>query len=106
MNAEARYAEIVEALRDAPGVAQSTRRGFSRSGLMVHDKLFATLRRGDLLLKLPQPRVEAIIAAAQGTAFDAGRGRPMKEWVTVAFKAQRNWLDLAREAMAFVASQT
>jgi len=99
---EEAYAAIVEALGELPGVSQSTKKGFGFSGLMVGGKLFATLRKDELLLKLPAPRVEALIAAGDGTRFDPGHGRPMKEWVTVRPGSGEDWLELAREAMRFL----
>ena len=60
---------------------------------------------GAFVVKLPQQRVDALIAAGDGQRFDPGHGRVMKEWATVAASAQEHWLSLAREALAFVASQ-
>ena len=40
--------------------------GFGRSALRVENKIFAMLVRGHLVLKLPRPRVDALIAAAGG----------------------------------------
>ncbi|RAK61852.1 hypothetical protein DJ021_15805 [Phenylobacterium hankyongense] len=58
------------------------------------------MRGETLLLKLPAARVAELIAAGVGSPFDANKGRPMKEWVTVG--AEAGWLALAREAAAFV----
>ncbi len=74
---EARYAAIVQALCAEPDVASGAGKGFGSGGLMVHGKLFATLRKDELLLKLPAGRVSGLIAA-------------------------EGWLALAREAQAFV----
>jgi hypothetical protein len=97
----ARYAELVEALLEAPAVTQSDRKGFGFAGLMIGGKLFATLRQDELLLKLPAVRVAALIDAGEARSFDAGRGRPMKQWVLVS-AASPAWLQLAREALRFV----
>jgi TfoX/Sxy family transcriptional regulator of competence genes len=71
-------------------------------GLRVGGKIFAMLVRGDLVVKLPRERVDALIAAGRGHAFDPRRdGRLMKEWLV--FQGDDPpWLDLAREAYAFV----
>jgi hypothetical protein len=110
MTPDDRFAAIVEALLGEPGVtppagdAGSTRK-FGDNGLKVDNKIFAMLVRGDLVVKLPRERVDALIAAEQGKPFDRGQGRPMKEWVTVVPTSAVDWLALAREAKAFVASR-
>ena len=68
---------------------------------MIGGKLFATLRGPDLLLKLPSERVTALIAAKEGQPFDAGKDKPMREWVTVGPQSHAKWLSLAQEAMQF-----
>jgi TfoX/Sxy family transcriptional regulator of competence genes len=102
---EERYAEIVAALAGLPNVSQSMQKGFGASGLTIDGKLFAILRKDELLLKLPKPRVEALITAGDGRPFDRGQGRPMKEWLTVKPTATQDWLALAREAMQFVSGK-
>ena len=98
---EAHYAAIVAALIKAKGVTISSRRGFGQSGLMIHEKLFAVLRGPTLLLKLPADRVAELIASKEGNAFDAGKGKPMREWITIGPHAHAKWLQLAREALQF-----
>ncbi|MBV9231741.1 MAG: hypothetical protein JOZ18_20700 [Chloroflexi bacterium] len=108
---EERFATIVEELLSYPGVtppadeAQSKKR-FGSSGLKVHDKIFAMLVRGKLVVKLPKLRVDALIASGEGERFDPRHdGRLMKEWVTLEPTSEEKWLPLAREAMEFVASK-
>jgi TfoX/Sxy family transcriptional regulator of competence genes len=71
-------------------------------GLRVGGKIFAMLVQGDLVVKLPRERVDALIAAGRGHAFDPRRdGRLMKEWLV--FRGDEPpWVDLAREAYDFV----
>ncbi|HEX4355221.1 MAG TPA: hypothetical protein VHZ95_19955, partial [Polyangiales bacterium] len=45
---------------------KSARRIFGSNGLKVNGKLFALSVKGALVLKLPQARVDALIAAKQG----------------------------------------
>ncbi len=59
-------------------------------------------RRGGLVLKLPRDRVAGLVASGDGTTFDAGKGKPMKEWVVVRKGSNSHWLSLAEEALAFV----
>jgi hypothetical protein len=108
---EARFAALVEALRGNVGVSQSadtpgSKSGFGASGqLKMHEKIFAMLVSGKLVVKLPKPQVDALIAAGAGERFDPRRdGRLMKQWIVVGPTSDEDWLPLAREAMTFVAS--
>ena len=58
-----------------------------------------------LVLKLPRPRVDDLIASGAGHRFDPGHGRVMKEWITLDDDSDQDWLPLAREALAFVRSK-
>ncbi len=104
---EERFATLVEELISYPDVTPpSDGKGFGSSGLKIHHKIFAMLVRGKLVVKLPKPRVEALIASGDGERFDPRHdGRLMKEWVTIDSTSEEQWLPLAREAMEFVASQ-
>lgn len=107
---EARFATIVEALRGEPDVsygadAPGSKRGFGSSALKVDGKIFAMLVRGTFVVKLPRPRVDALVAAGDGERFDRGDGRLMKEWLAVEATAGEGWLALASEAMAYVRSR-
>jgi hypothetical protein len=107
---EERFATIVEALLSHPDVTPpsdgtQSKKGFGSSGLKIHNKIFAMLVKGKLVVKLPRSRVDALIASGDGERFDPGHGRLMKEWVAVEPTSEQEWLPLAREAMEFVASQ-
>lgn len=77
---------------------------FASLGLQVDGKIFAMVVRGKLVLKLPKPRVDELVAKKAGTYFDPGHGRPMKEWISMS-AAKPDPLTLAREAFAFVGGQ-
>jgi len=73
--------------------------------MRIHNKIFAMLVKGKLVVKLPKPRVDALIASGDGDRFDPRHdGQLMKEWVSVEPTPEEEWLTLAREAMEFVAS--
>ena len=108
---EERFATIVEELISNPDITppsteSQSKKGFGSSALKVHNKIFAMLIEGKLVIKLPKHRVDALIASGAGERFDPRHdGRLMKEWVTVEPTFEEGWLDLSREAMEFVASQ-
>jgi hypothetical protein len=101
-SAEKRFARIVDALSGDDGVTVGGgKRGFGSDALQVNGKIFAMLRRGALVVKLPAARVAELISAGVATPFDAGKGRPMREWATLDERAGRRWLSLGREALAY-----
>ena len=65
-------------------------------------KIFAMLVWGELVVKLTRRRVDALVASGDGRPFDAGRGRIMKEWVSLDPGSSLSWPALAREALQFV----
>jgi hypothetical protein len=101
-----RYDAIVEALLTEAGVTFGPPgSGFGSTALKTEGKIFAMLVGNALVVKLPRPRVEAIIAAGDGQPFDPGTGRIMKEWVAVTPTSKTPWLSLAQDARYFVAAQ-
>jgi hypothetical protein len=101
---EARYASLVDQLGGRRKVRHvSEGKGFGSSGqLKVEGRIFAMLVRGELVLKLPRDRVDSLVAAGQGRHFDAGKGRPMREWFVLSPASRRPWTALAKEALEFV----
>ena len=102
-DATAAFGRIVAAFARDPRVTPPApeRGAFGSNGLKVDGKIFAMLVRGSLVLKLPRDVVEAFVASGRGEPFETGGGRVMKEWVVIR-DVQAKWLDLAREAHAFV----
>lgn len=105
--AEEGFAVIANALSEKHGVTKpdppaASAPRFGSSALRVDGRIFAMVSRGRLVLKLPSQRVVELIDSGDGDAYDAGKGRPMKEWVSLDPKRQDHWLDLAKEALEFV----
>jgi hypothetical protein len=94
---------VSEEFRDRPGVSSGTGFG-SNPGLRAGGKIFAMLSHGALVVKLPAARVDELIAEGVAERFDAGKGRPMREWATVAVDHAARWRDLADDAFRFVSS--
>ncbi|MCW2783028.1 MAG: hypothetical protein JWR35_3477 [Marmoricola sp.] len=100
---EERFAILVDELVGEPGVTPpGASRGFGSHALRVEGRIFAMLVRGELVMKLPAVRVDAIVEGGDGTRFDANKGTPMKEWLALDGDSSLPWADLAREALAFV----
>jgi hypothetical protein len=97
-----RYEDLIDELVGIEGVTPPRRGGgFGRSAVRFHGKIFVMLVRGRLVLKLPAPRVEALVAAGEGVHFDANKGTPMKEWLSLDPDSAQEWLPIAREALDF-----
>jgi hypothetical protein len=84
--ADVDHAELFEALcAEYAGVTGVTGpsggSGFGASALKINNKIFAMLVDGRLVVKLPATRVTELIETGGGLPFDAGKGKPMKEWV-------------------------
>ena len=106
MSSSERQVALFESLCDAyagmSGVTvPSGGTGFGSSAIKINKSIFAMLVDDRIVVKLPAARVAQLISDAAGVPFDAGKGRPMKEWVglTVDDSACR---ELVAEAMAFV----
>ncbi|TCK21629.1 hypothetical protein [Pseudonocardia endophytica] len=99
---DARFHDLCLTFADQPDVEQpGGDRAFGSAALTTGRKIFAMLVGGRLVVKLPAARVAESIADGTGERFEGSRGRPMKEWLTVADTA--DWSAIAREAHAFVA---
>lgn len=108
---EERFAMVVGELLSNPDVTPpseetQSKKEFGSSALKIHNKIFAMLVKGKLVVKLPKPRVDALIASGDGERFDPRKnGQLMKEWVVLEPTSAEEWLHLSREAMEFVASK-
>lgn len=96
-----RFASISKEELGRRGVTAGTGFG-SNPGLRIRGKIFAMLVRDELVVKLPRERVAELTDAGVGRKFDAGKGRPMKEWLSVPARFGRRWEGLVDEARSFV----
>jgi hypothetical protein len=102
---EDRFRDLVDELAGTDGVTPPRGgSGFGRSAMRFQNKIFAMFVRGRLVLKLPADRVDALVAAGEGVHFDANKGTPMKEWLSLDPDCGLAWLPLACEALEFVRS--
>ena len=100
-----KFAEVVEALREQPSVSHDSEASnrFGSSALKVNGKIFAMVSSaGEFVVKLPRQRVQSLEASQAGKRFQAGKGRPMQEWLSLRPDSEQEWLPLAREALRFV----
>jgi len=103
MTPERRYAELVRKLSSNPGVTISSGKGFGSTGqLKAGGRIFAMLVRGELVVKLPRSRVDELVGQGDGARFDAGKGKPMREWFVLSPSSGMRWPGLAEEALNFV----
>ena len=86
---------------EEPGLERG--RVFHSDGLKTAGKLCAFVTKGELVVKLPAERVSELIAAGTGLPFDAGKGRPMKEWVRLRPEDEAACTAYVLEARSFVA---
>lgn len=106
---EEAFSKIIEAFATTPGVTVGAKgkKGFGSSALRVKDKIFAMVSsKGSFVVKLPQERVDELLASGSGKRFDPGHGRLMREWIELDPGSQNSWIALAKEAKSFVAKRS
>jgi hypothetical protein len=106
MSSKKSQAALFEALCvDYAGVAGVTvpegGSGFGSNALKINRSIFAMLVDDRLVVKLPAGHVAELISSGDGLPFDAGKGKPMKEWVVLSVDDDA-CRELVAEAMAFV----
>ena len=97
-----RFADLVDELVGDDVTPPTGGRGFGRSALRCGGKIFAMLVRAELVVKLPRARVDELVEVGEGERFDANKGTPMKEWLTLHPDSELDWSALALEALAHV----
>jgi hypothetical protein len=100
---EEKFWDLAEPLLGQPEVTRSTMMGFPC--LRIRGQFFASTDRanGNLLVKLPEARVDALVAAGRAEPF-APAGRRFREWAAIPYARSRTWSKLLDEAHDFVAT--
>lgn len=100
---EERFWDLAEPLLGQPSVTRSTMMGFPC--LRLRGQFFASTDRanGNLLVKLPEGRVDALVAAGRAEPF-APAGRRFREWAAIPYARSRTWKKLLDEAHDFVST--
>jgi len=96
------FRRVANGFANKPAVTFMEGKGFGSRALRVNGKIFAMVSsRGQYVVKLPPDRVNALVSSGIGQHFDAGKGKPMKEWLAVSGR-EDVWMKLAEEAFQFV----
>lgn len=99
------YTELCDGFAGRAGISvPEGGRGFGRDALRSHGRIFAMLVRGRMVVKLPADRVEELVAEGRGVRFDANKGTPMREWLSLDPGQDALWSPLAEEALAYAES--
>ncbi|GGL00538.1 TfoX/Sxy family protein [Mangrovihabitans endophyticus] len=100
-----RFDAVAAELTAADGVSlPAGGRRFGGQALRRHGRIVAMLTQGQLAVRLPAARVDALVAAGHGTHYDAGRGSPMRQWLSLSPQSPLSWSDVMREAVEFGAA--
>jgi hypothetical protein len=100
---ERRFDGLARDLVGIDDVSVGSGRGFGSGTLQVNGRIFAMVTHGQFVVKLPSARVAELIAVGDCSPFDAGKGKPMKEWAVVGEHcSDAVWQGLAKEALSFV----
>ena len=97
-------AQLMAAVAGRPNVTFGQALG--NTGLMTGGKLFAFLKDGNLVLKLPADRIDDLIRTKGAVRFDRGQDKPLREWAVMPVAANADWSALVIEACDFVAEHT
>lgn len=98
---EDKFWALTEPLLERPAVERSTMMGLPC--VRADGAFFASCDRktGDLLVKLPEARVDELVDAGKANSF-APAGRRFREWAAIPFDRSRTWPKLLDEAFEFV----
>jgi hypothetical protein len=101
---EKQFWALAEPLLRQPGVTRSTMMGFAC--LRLDGDFFATCdhRNGDLVVKLNEQRVSALVDTGSAEPF-APNGRRFREWASISLSRRRRWGSLLDEALELASAR-
>jgi TfoX/Sxy family transcriptional regulator of competence genes len=103
MTVERMFDGVAERLLEKDATIEQGRM-MNATGLKAGGKFFAMVVKGELVVKLPRDRVDALVASGKARRFDPGHGRLMKEWATLRPANSRACTAYVDEAREFVES--
>ena len=97
---EDRFWKLAAPLTSSPHVTRSTMMGLPC--LRWGERFFASLdkRSGELIVKLPEARVNELIAVGHASPF-APAGRRFRQWAAISVAQQHLWPEFLSEAEVF-----
>ena len=102
MTPEERFDALATEMSAVEGVSRPAGgRRFGARALRRDGRIVAMLSGGCLVVKLPAARVDELVESGQGVRFDAGKGKPMKEWFVLAATSPMSWSAITGEALAY-----
>ena len=96
------YSEVKEHFSKVDGVIVNAGKG--AQGMKLGKKMFAMFYKGQLLLLLSPTRVTEMVASGDGSPYDPGTGKPMKNRVLIPDTKKETWIDLCEESRQYLAS--
>jgi len=73
-------------------------KGRGAQGIKRGGKMFVMFMKGDLIVKLPEDRVNEVINIGDGKPFDPGTGKPMRNRVLIPASKRDTWIKYSLEA--------
>ena len=95
---------VCSMLESLPGI--SVQKKFHNTSFLVAKKVFAFTRRDDVVMKLPEGKIQELMDKRRASHLVMGK-RVMREWVVIQHNdpgGYREDLGLFKEAMTFVSS--
>jgi hypothetical protein len=95
---------FVDHFAGRPGVRK--KKAFGRDALTINFKIFAILRLGELVVKLPVDVGTPLVDSGEAIIFEPKPGRPMRQWYVLgADLDEARWIELAEASFEFVVKE-